>query len=235
MPFQYDAVQLFDLGYGPRIISVTPPECDLAPGTKILAKDKGKAPGYLTENGWVGASVNDPRHRCHDWATAKLWRDGWGANTGLVAGQGLGIFDNDQGEEFSHVLRALFPKAPRRFVLSPKHHRDAFLVRVVDGDSMEPEDLSNHDPKYVKGLLVAGVQILAKSKQSVIGGLHPGTRMPYAWDRELPPIDDLPAMTLLQFEACVHEFEDQIHDAGLVAEGQARVCAGVCARPLDHP
>ena len=86
MPFQYDAVQLFDLGYGPRLISVTPPDCDLAPGTKIYPKDRGKAPGYPTDQGWTGASVNDPNRRCHDFFTAKIWVYQWGANTGLVAG-----------------------------------------------------------------------------------------------------------------------------------------------------
>ena len=214
MPYRYGAIELFDLGYGPRLISVTPPDCDLAPGTKVVAKDRGKAPGYPTPEGWTGASVNDPKRRCHDYQTAKLWCDGWGANTGLVVGQGLVIVDDDQGEEFSNVLRSLFPHAPRRYVLDPKHHRDAFLVRVVDGDSMEPEDVANLDIKFRKGVTLGGLQILAKGKQSVIGGVHPGTRMPYAWDRELPPLDEIHPITLIQFEAIIGEFEDRVRELG---------------------
>ena len=229
MPFRYDAINLFDLGYGPRLVSVTPPDCDLAPGTQIRDKDRGKAPGYPAQDGWTGASVNDPRRRCHDYETAKLWRDGWGANTGLVAGQGLVIVDNDQGEEFSRFLRAVFPRAPRRYVLDPKHDRDAFLVRVVDGDSMEPEDVANVDLKFRNGVRAATVQILAKSKQAVIGGVHPDTRMPYAWDRELPPIDELPAITLTQFEAALDAFADTASQTGWDRQTRKSVSAPVSA------
>jgi transcriptional regulator with XRE-family HTH domain len=232
MPFIYDAIQLFDLGYGPRLISVTPPGCDLAPGTKIIAKDRGKAPGYLTNEGWTGASVNEPRHRCHDYVTAKNWRDNWGANTGLVAGQGLAIWDNDQGEEFSRVLRALLPRAPRRFVIDPKHQRDAFLVRVVDGDSMEPEALSNLDIKFRKGLVPSAIQILARGRQAVIGGIHPGTMSPYAWDRELPPLDEIPAMTLLQFESIVDCFIEDVSELGWDRVTRKPVSAPVSAVPV---
>ena len=229
MPFRYDAINLFDLGYGPRLVSVTPPDCDLAPGTQIRDKDRGKAPGYPAQDGWTGASVNDPRRRCHDYETAKLWRDGWGANTGLVAGQGLVVVDNDQGEEFSRFLRAIFPRAPRRYVLDPKHDRDAFLVRVVDGDSMEPEDVANVDLKFRNGVRAATVQILAKSKQAVIGGVHPDTRMPYAWDRELPPIDELPAITLTQFEAALDAFADTASQTGWDRQTRKSVSAPVSA------
>jgi Family of unknown function (DUF5906)/Bifunctional DNA primase/polymerase, N-terminal len=231
MPFQYDAVQLFDLGYGPRLISVTPPGCDLAPGTKIIPKDRGKAPGYPTAEGWTGANVNDPRRRCHDFLVAKNWRDNWGANTGLVAGQGLVILDNDQGREFSQILRTLLPRAPRRFVLDPKHERDAFLVLVVDGDSMEPENVANSDPKFRNGLRTAGIQILARGKQAVIGGIHPDTRMPYVWENELPPIEQIPAITLTQFEAIVGEFLDQARNLGWEPITRKLVSAPVSAFP----
>jgi hypothetical protein len=234
MPYQHDVIALFDLGYGPRLISVTPPDCDLAPGTKIALKDRGKAPGYLTPGGWTGASVNDPRHRCHDYAVAKNWRDNWGANTGLVAGQGLVLVDNDQGGEFSRVLRALLPDAPRRYVLDPKHERDAFLVRVVDGDTMEPEDVANADPKFRKGLITRGIQILARSKQAVIAGIHPGTRMPYAWENELPPLDRVPAITLLRFEKILEEFVEQVHTLGWEPITRKLVSAPMSAPPATE-
>ena len=231
MPYRYDAIELFDLGYGPRLISVTPPDCDLAPGTKIIAKDRGKAPGYPTDVGWIGASVNDPNRRCHDYFTAKVWDLQWGANVGFVVGQGVIVLDNDQGEEFSRILRALMPRAPRRIVLDPKHKRDAFVVRVVDGDSMEPEDVANLNLKFHKGLLKAELQVFAKGHQVVFSGVHPGARMPYAWENELPPLDQIPPVTLLQLEAILAEFEEQACALGWERTTRKAVSAPVSAPP----
>ena len=132
MPHCYDAVQLYDLGFGPRLISVTQPGCVIAPGSNLRAKDRGKAPGYVTQEGWVGANVNDKNRRCLDYKTAQTWRDTWGANVGFVVGDGFVVIDNDQGREFSEVLTSLLDNPLRRYVLDHKHHRDSFLMRVVD-------------------------------------------------------------------------------------------------------
>jgi hypothetical protein len=188
----YTAIQLYDKGYGPRMISVTPPECQIAPTSKIRAKDRGKAPGYPTNSGWTGCDVNDLKHRCHDYATAKLWED-WGANIGFVVGDGFVIFDNDQGEEFSLVLRRIIPAAPRRFVADPKHGRDAFLMRVVDFVG-QPVSVPNRELKFRNGVRSATIQVLARNKQAVIAGTHPGTRSPYVWDRELPEFSAIPVV-----------------------------------------
>jgi hypothetical protein len=188
--FRYNAIQLYDLGFGPRMVSVTPPDCVIAPTSKIRAKDRGKAPGYLTASGWTGCDVNDLKWRCHDYATAKLWEE-WDANVGFVVGDGYVVVDNDQGAEFSRILQRLMPNSLRRFVADPKHERDAFLLRVVDfvGD---PVEVANRELKFRNGVRTATVQILARGKQAVIAGIHPGTKSPYVWERELPEFNQIP-------------------------------------------
>ena len=197
----YSAIQLYDKGLGPNLIPVTPPDCVLSSHSSLHPKSKGKAPGYPTNSGWVSYDLNLPRHRCHDYQTAKLWQD-WGANVGFVLGDGYIAFDNDQGEIFSRLLRALLPRAPRRFVADPKHERDAFIVRVVDfvGD---PVKLPNRTLKFAKGILRTEVQILAHGKQFVVAGVHPGTRSLYVWDRE---IDEIPVITHDDYDEIVRKF-----------------------------
>ena len=217
MPHCYDAVQLYDLGFGPRLISVTQPGCVIAPGSNLRDKDRGKAPGYVTQDGWVGANVNDRNRRCLDYKTAQTWRDTWGANVGFVTGDGFVVIDNDQGREFSSVLMALLNHPLRRFVLDPKHERDAFFLRVVDfvGDGVP---VSNIEMRFRNGVKLVRVQILARGKQSVIAGTHPETRAPYAWSRELSSLDNIPVVTLEQFGSLIVSFVEQVGALGWTLE-----------------
>ena len=207
---QYDAIQLYDLGFGPRLVPVTPPDCDISPSSKIHAKDRGKAPGQLTPSGWVGVDVNNPKFRCLDYEVAKLWRDGWGANVGFVAGDGFLIADNDQGREFSAVLVALLANPLRRYVLDLRHERDAFLLRVVNfvGDAA---NVANREMVFRNGTRVGKFSILARGKQAVISGVHPSMRSPYVWARELEGLDQIPVLSEEQFEATIRKF---IHELG---------------------
>ena len=220
MPHCYDAVQLYDLGFGPRLISVTQPGCVIAPGSNLRDKDRGKAPGYVTQDGWVGANVNAQKFRCLDYKTAQTWRDTWGANVGFVTGDGFVVIDNDQGKEFSSVLMALLNHPLRRFVLDPKHERDAFFLRVIDfvGDGVP---VSNIEMRFRNGTKLVRVQILARGKQSVIAGTHPETRAPYAWSRELTSLDDIPQVTLEQFQGILDELVRQVARLGWNLETSA--------------
>ena len=230
MAHSYDAVQLYDRGFGPWLISVTPPGCVIAPSSQLRDKDRGKAPAYLTSEGWLGANVHDLARRCLDYKTAVVWRDNWGANVGFVVGSGFVIIDNDQGEEFSLVLRALFANPLRRFVLHPKHERDAFLLRVVNfvGD---PEPISNIEMKFRNGTRLVRVQVLARGKQSVIAGTHPETMSPYVWDRELTSPDDVPTVSLEQFAELLRDFIEGVGAKGWTLESGLPTPAPVSAPP----
>ena len=222
--YRYDAIQLYDLGFGPRMVSVTPPDCDISPSSKIHAKDRGKAPGVPTPSGWIGVDVNNSKFRCLDYGVAKLWRDGWGANVGFVAGDGFLIADNDQGREFSAVLVALLANPLRRYVLDPKHERDAFFMRVVDfvGDGAS---VANREILFRNGTRVGKFSILARGKQAVISGVHPGTRAPYAWCRELEGLDQIPVLSEEQFEATIRKFIFELGKLGWTPDRTGPVSA----------
>ena len=229
---RYDAIKLYDLGWAPRLVPVTPPNCEIAPTSKIRAKDRGKAPGQLTPSGWSGVDVNNPKFRLRDYADAKLWDTVWTANVGFVAGDGFVIVDNDQGGEFSQILQRLLPNPLRRYVLDPKHERDAFFVRVVDfvGD---PVDVANAEMSFRKAMNVAKLSILARGKQAVIAGVHPGTGTPYVWSRELSDLDHVPVISEERFQEFLHKLVTELELAGWVRD--ARAPAPVSAVPAAVP
>jgi hypothetical protein len=235
LALRYDAVQLFDLGFGPHIVSVTAPGGAISPSSTLHPKTMGKAPGRLTQAGWTGLDLNNLKFRCLDYNVAKLWRDDWGANVGFVAGDGYFIIDNDQGRVFSEILCSLLTgytkaKPLRRYVLSPGHERDAFLVRAVDfiGDGAP---LANRTFKFRNGVKAGEVQLLAAGKQAVIAGVHPGARCPYAWSRALEGLDKIPVMSADQVENFFLEFVREAKSLGWDLEGPltAPVSAAVSA------
>jgi hypothetical protein len=218
MSFVYDAIQLYDLGFGPRMVSVTSPRGEISPSSTLHPKSMGKAPGRLTQAGWTGVDVNSQKFRCHDYGVAKVWRDDWGANVGFVVGDGHIVFDNDQGEIFSRVLRALLNDPLRRYVLDPKHDRDAYFVRVLDfvGDGAP---VANHEMVFRNGVKSAKFSVLAHGKQAVIAGIHPGTRAPYAWERELEGLDQIPVMSVDQLGELLHKFVEEVKTLGWTLDG----------------
>lgn len=226
-----DAVQLEDLGFGPHMIPVAPIGVQIAPGSTLREKSLGKAPGKYTISGWTGIDLNDPRMRCPDYQTAKLWRD-WGASIGLAAGEGLAIIDNDQGAEFSKFLGDAFVSVGvtplRRYVKAPKHERDAwlFLVRDFIGD---PVTLANRDHTFRNGVRTAKVQLLSKGKQLVVSGIHRDTKGPYVLDRQLA-FDEIPTLGENQFELFWKRFVILCQDHGWKMDGS--VVSPVVSRPL---
>lgn len=213
----YNAVEFYDRDFGPYMVPVTPPGAPVSPSSTLVERSLGRAPGRLTQSGWAGVDLRDPKARCLDWKTAKLW-DEWGANVGFVAGEdGYVILDNDQGTDFTQVLIERFVKlgvSPlRRYVLDPKHHRDAFVVRVLDFIG-EPVKLSSRDFQFRKGNLVGKFQILATGKQAVISGTHRETKAPYVWDRTIDSIQDVPILSEDQFEMFLQMFIAKLQDQG---------------------
>jgi len=210
------AIELFDADFGPRILPVIPPSATLSPSSKVYAKDRGKAPGRLTSSGWLEVSVNAEQHRCLNYKTAQSWET-WGANVGFVVGDGYVVIDNDQGEEFSGAIVQAFEAfgvdLPRRYVLSPTHKRDAFFLRVVE-KFICPADVRNSDFRFRKGVVEAKVQILARSKQSVISGMHPDTKCPYVWDRKIANIRDIPEVSPEVYDQGIRNFMEALAKAG---------------------
>jgi hypothetical protein len=220
-------LDLFDARWGDRLVPVTPPGCEISPSSTLHPKHRGKAPGALGPTGWFGVDVNDPKFRCLDYATAKIWRDEWGANVGFVAGDGYVVLDNDEGEILDAIiarvcLKVLGPtiKLLRRFVASPGHVRSAFLLQVVDfvGD---PVRVGNRTLKFECTRRKSELQVLAQSKQLVVAGVHPGTGKPYVLNKRVASLVDIPLVELEQFERIIEGViaEMQAHGWALVSGG----------------
>ena len=229
-------LDLFDARWGDRLVPVTPPGCEIPPSSKIDPKHRGKAPGALGPAGWFGVDVNDPNFRCLDYATAKLWRDEWGANVGFVVGDGYAVLDNDQGEILDAIivrvcLKVLGPtvKLLRRFVASPEHMRSAFPLQVVDfiGD---PARVGNQTLKFECTGRKSELQVLAQSKQLVVAGVHPGTGAAYVLSRRVSSLADIPLVDLEQFDQIIK---------GVITEmkaiGWALVSGGAVTGPGTFP
>jgi len=220
--FVLDAVSLYDAGFGPAIVSVTAPGGTIAPPPRcgnLTKKDMGKAPGVLTLDGWVPYDLR--KDACQDRTWAFVIRDQWGGNVGIRGGLplGLGWIDNDQGEEFSQAIQTVFAahnlSVPRRFVLSPKHHHDAFLFRLVDFVSA-PVECPNREMKFAKGVNAANFQVLGHAKHAVAGGVHSKTLQPYVWDREITDITDIPEIEVNEWGIILHEIVLALNSLGWV-------------------
>ena len=220
-------MELFDARWGDRLVPVTPPGCEIPPSSKIDPKHRGKAQVALGPAGWFGGDVNDPKFRCLDYATAKLWRDEWGANVGFVVGDGYAVLDNDQGEILDAIivrvcLKVLGPtvKLLRRFVASPEHMRSAFPLQVVDfiGD---PARVGNQTLKFECTGRKSELQVLAQSKQLVVAGVHPGTGKPYVLNKRVASLADIPLVEQEQFKRIIEGViaEMQAHGWALVSGG----------------
>ena len=193
-------LELFDAGLGSRLISVTAPDGIIALNSSLKPENLGKAPGRLGPAGWTGFDLNNPKFRCRDHATVKLWAS-WNANTGFVTGDGYVVFDNDEGEDLDRIIERECRKAAgpeiallRRFVRDPNHKRSAFVFRVLDfvGD---PATVGNQTLKFKRNGKKTELQVLAPGKQFVIAGMHPGTRSPYVLSRRVSSISDIPVVS----------------------------------------
>ncbi len=202
-------LELFDAGLGSRLISVTAPDGIIAVNSSLKPENLGKAPGRLGPAGWTGFDLNNPKFRCRDHATVKLWTS-WNANTGFVTGDGYVVFDNDEGEDLDRIIERECRKAAgpeiallRRFVRDPNHKRSAFVFRVLDfvGDTAT---VGNQTLKFKRNGKKTELQVLAPGKQFVIGGMHPGTRSPYVLSRRVSSISDIPVVSADQFDQIIN-------------------------------
>lgn len=214
------AEQLFEQGYT-ELVSVTPPNAPLAPGSKIKPEACGKIPGVMKPDGdWIGSP---------NWAKAKTTLDDaremdeQGANIGLRAERfpGIDIDVTDEGlaEEFSAVVEELVGRGPVRVGQWPKR---LFPCRLEDGsDPFGRTRITITGPDGTRHL----VEILAKGQQYVIAGIHPKTKKPYQYPTPLVPASALPTLSQEQVRELQKRIEELCRAKGLSCqiEGEARL------------
>lgn len=58
------------------------------------------------------------------------------------------------------------------------------------------------------------IEIMGVGQQVVVDGIHPDTQLPYTWDRDLPPLSDLPLLDWPSLEAMMADVERLLEPHG---------------------
>lgn len=239
--FQLDPLALFDGGFGPVMVPVTAVGGVISPRavgrSRLDKKDMGKAPGLLTGDGWVAVGCNKEYYKAREHVP---FIGQMGGNLGLRGGLPLGLMwiDNDQGEEFSHVIEDVLTAHQidplRRYVAHPKHKRDAYLLCLCD--MVGPVEVVNREVKFRKGVELAELQVRGRNQHAVAWGIHNRTLHPYVWNRNIVTTADVPLVNVAEWSEMYGEIIEGIRALGWTLEsGQSTVSSQVPQAPQARP
>ena len=209
-------VWMFEAGYE-GLISVAPPTAALSPGSKITKSQLGKVPARRFNNGLWGG---------YDWrkfvATLQDVR-GWmqhGANVGIRAGRYPGVdidsLDEWLAERVQQIALDILGPAPVRTGRPPKR---LLMYQTVQPFSRMRAFID--DATGGKHL----IEVLGEGQQYLVYGVHPYTRAPYAWDRDLPKPAELTAIKQRSVDAFFDALVAELSDKGykVTREGSGRI------------
>lgn len=209
------ALELFKNGYT-DLISVSPPNAQLSPGSKITASQLGKVPAIRLQTGlWRG----------YDWrkyetqeTDVRRWELA-GANIGLRAGRfpaiDVDVTDTDLALEIEKwALETLGPapvrigRAPKRLLMYRASVPFARMRLIVHGDGIT----------YM-------IEALGEGQQYLVKGIHSITKQPYQWLGPVPPAEQL---TDINAEAVSRFFDRVAAELGprgfeVIREGEGRI------------
>jgi len=208
-------VRLAELGYGPELISVTPPKATLSPNSKIAASSLGKAPGVRYQNGTWGGN----NWRVHQATLADINR--WvqdGANIGLRAGRYPGLDIDSMNEEIVAKVKELafelLGPAPVRIGRAPKA---LLMYRTSEPFTRMRMTLEGESQSSL-------IELLGEGQQYLVAGVHPATMRPYAWESEPPAAEALTDISIAKAEILFQRIRAHFELAGFTVrrEGDGR-------------
>jgi hypothetical protein len=138
---------------------------------------------------------------------------------GIKTGRDLICIDADTLDEAAaKTIRDIVAKhcgaLPARVGRYPKV---AYPVRVTEPVQYCRVEFGERDER---GTLTSRVEVLSEGRQFVAHGVHPVTRQPYKWPRDLVALDKLPQITPDQLRAMMTELESILPAAKpIVTEG----------------
>jgi hypothetical protein len=182
----------YEAGYT-RLVPVIPPDAEISEGSSLLKRKdaRGKAVGVRGRNGkWFGFDWLP-----HESAVEDLdrWQE-MQAGTGIKTGGALIFIDADtMNEDNARTIRDAvelhFGRLPTRVGRYPKV---GYPIRISEPVRYSRIEFGALDPR---GALDSRVEILSEGRQFVAHGIHPVTKEPYYWPRDLVPFDELPITT----------------------------------------
>jgi P4 family phage/plasmid primase-like protien len=211
---QFLAEQMFAVGYT-DLISVTPPDAQLSPGSKIPLSALGKAPGKRLSNGlYAGynwrkyiATPDDVRSWCLE-----------GANVGLRADRFPGVDIDCTDEQLARIIERCAVEqlgpAPVRVGRYPKR---LLMYRTETPFSRLRLWIIGKGEKHL-------VEILGQGQQYLVQGIHAGTGRPYEWTSAPGVPGYLTVITVEQAKAFLTALEADLTMLGLqlTHEGDGR-------------
>lgn len=221
------------LGYGPqRLLPIIPPGAEISERSSLHKRvgteqdPRGKTPGVKNRAGlwhsfdWVPYEADE--QDLTRWHAME-------AGVGIKTGNGLLAIDADTtNADEARIIRDLcelhLGRLPVRVGRYPKA---LYLCRVSEDYRYTRVDFG---PRRPNGTFERRVEILTAGRQFVAHGIHPGTKQPYHWPREIVPFDRLPVFTAAQIDGFMEALRSALPAAGdkLVREG------GDLLRPINQ-
>lgn len=209
------------LGYT-RLVPIIPPDAKVSEKSTLFKRlntpqdGRGKTPGVRNRDGlWSG----------FDWLPYEaddrdLERWGaMGAGVGIKTGDGLILIDADtMNEEHARTIRdAIRDQLGDMPVRVGNYPKAGYLCRVDGPFQYSRVEFGNRDER---NRLLDRVEILSDGRQFVAEGIHPKTKRPYTWPKELPPFDDLPVFKPEQITALLQSLSASLPAASeVIREG----------------
>lgn len=188
------------------LVPIIPADGELSAGSKIEPSMRGKVPGRLNKSGkWSGFDFL--KHEATEDDLAE-WQDS-GAGVGLICRSVIAV-DIDVTDAFlsraiSNVAVKYLGDAPVRIGKAPKQ----LLLYRLDDEPL-PGWRKHFTDATGEGHLL---ELLGHQQQFVVRGIHPVTRAPYTWDRDLLSCE-LPAVTAEQLARFMAEAEQMLEMIG---------------------
>jgi len=187
--------QFWKLGYT-RLVPIIPPSAEISENSSLLKRKdaRGKAVGVRGRNGrWFGFDWLPHEATEEDLTRWHEMRAGAGIKTG---GELIFIDADTLNEDHARIIRDAVESAcgllPARVGRYPKV---GYPIRVSEPVRYSRIEFGQLDDR---GALDSRVEILSEGRQFVAHGIHPVTKSPYYWPRELVSFDKLPVVTPVQ-------------------------------------
>jgi archaellum biogenesis ATPase FlaH len=220
-----------------RLVPIIPPEAGISETSSLFKRvgtdqdPRGKAPGVKGAQGlWYGfdwVPHDSTEHDLPRWQAME-------AGIGIKTGGGIVAIDADTlSNEHARIIRDTIERRmgrlPCRIGNFPKALYLIGLTEPMKYTRVEFGDLGRN------GRLKDRVEILSDGRQFVAHGIHPGTRQPYNWTRDILPFDKLPKFAPADVLALLEELRSLLPAAKpLITEGATTEIAQASLRgPID--
>lgn len=214
------------LGYS-RLVPIIPPDAEISPTSSLHraigkpSDPRGKAVGVKRRDGlWSGFDWLPYEADEDDLERWNRMSAGVGIKTGLqpdgttLIGIDADTLDADHARTIRDIVEDTLGRLPVRVGRYPKALYPCRVSAPYRYTRVE------FGPRNDKGNLTDRVEVLSDGRQFVAHGIHPATKAPYDWPRDVTAFADLPVFTPEQIDALMARLQQALPSAAeIVREG----------------